>query len=141
MDRHFTVGSAKWHILSVTGSTRHCGEASPRIRPANSRLRSYQFPIFTWFVFHDVSGDRAGCHGEGAGQIHLAGSAASGEITVLGADDNLIGTRSDAGSGVNASAATRFDYMCACFVKNFKIALAHAIVSCLLLSELNVELH
>src|SRR5882672_4281959 len=48
-----------------------------------------------WFVLGDEAGDRAGGDGERRREIHLPWSTAAGEVTVLRADDDLVGTRSE----------------------------------------------
>src|SRR6266567_3129137 len=90
-------------------------------------LRHYQFSLRTRLVFHDVTGNGAGRHCVGAGQIHLARAAASGEVTVLGADGDLVGAGRYTWTGIDASATAWLNHNRASFLKNVKIALADAI--------------
>jgi hypothetical protein len=53
-------------------------------------LCRHQLSLLTRLIFHNVPRHRARRHGERTRQIHLAGSAASGKIPVLGADYYLI---------------------------------------------------
>ena len=50
-----------------------------------------QFPFRAGLVLDDVSCDRARRYRQRAGQIHLPGAAAAGEIAVLRADHHLSG--------------------------------------------------
>lgn len=87
-----------------------------------------------------MTSNGAGRNGIGTGQVHLAGAAATREVAVLGADDDLIWTAGDAGASVDASSATGLDYMGSSFLEDIKITLADAVVAGFLRSELDVEL-
>ena len=77
-------------------------------------------------VFHDVARDCAGRDCEGRRQIHLAGTAAAGEVAVLRADHNLVGTRGNARAGVDAGSATGFDHVSPRLLEDLEITSAHS---------------
>src|SRR5580698_2593219 len=69
------------------------------------------YQLLARLVFHDVPCYCAGGDSQWTCQIHLSGAAAAGKVTVLCADDDLIRTRGDARSGVDAGAATRLNHV------------------------------
>ena len=104
-------------------------------------LYSRRFVFGCGLVLRDVSGDRARGYSVGTGKIHLPRSAASGEVTILRADHDLVGTSRDSRSRIDTSSAAGFNYSRAGFLKNVEITLAHAVLSRLLRAELDVELN
>src|SRR5271169_1915487 len=89
-------------------------------------------------VLHNVAGNCAGRHRQRTRQVHKPWAAASGEVPVLRADNHLVGTRGYTWTCVYACAATGFDDMRSRLLKDFQIALAHAVLACLLRAELNI---
>ena len=70
---------------------------------------SNQLSLLTRLVLYDVPRDGAGCHGKRRSKIHLSGAAAAGEVSVLRADDDLIGPRRNSRSGIDAGSAAGLD--------------------------------
>src|SRR5215831_8900958 len=101
---------------------------------------NYQFTLAAGLIFHDVSCDCAGGDGVRTCKVHLSGAAAAGEITVLGADHDLVGTRRDARAGVDAGAAARLNHNCSCSLKDVQVTLADAVFARLLRAKLNIKL-
>src|ERR1700740_2149423 len=78
------------------------------LQGTHAALRPDQLFLFTRLILHDVPCHSTGGHRERRCQIHLSRTAASGEIAVLGADYNLIGTGRDTWPGIDAGSATGF---------------------------------
>src|SRR5271166_5167400 len=91
-------------------------------------------------VLNNVPSHRARSHGQRGCQIHLAWPAASGEVPVLRADHDLIGTRGYSRSRVDACAATRLDHVRARLLEDFEVTLAPRILARFLRAELDPEL-
>src|SRR6266699_2189544 len=98
-------------------------------------------PLLAGLVFHDVACNRARRHGQRAGEIHLSRTATAWEVTILGADHDLIRPRRDSGSGINAGAAAWLNHMRAGVLENIDIALAYTVIARFLRSKLDIELH
>src|SRR3989442_5082673 len=98
-------------------------------------------PLLAGLVFHDVACNRARRHCQRAGEIHLSRPAAAWEVTILGADSDLIWPRRDSGSGINAGAAAWLNHMRAGVLENIDIALAYTVIARFLRSKLDIELH
>src|SRR5689334_16405504 len=92
------------------------------------------------FVLHDVPRNGACRDGIWAGKVHLSRPAATGKITVLRADDDLVAAGGDPRAGVDAGAAARLNYDGACLLEDIEISLAQAVVTCVLGAKLNVKL-
>ena len=92
------------------------------------------------FVRDNVSRHRARGHGQRRRQVHLSGPAASGKVSVLRADHDLIGTRRYSRPGIDARATTRLDHVRAGYLKNLDVALALRVLARFLGAELNPEL-
>src|SRR5439155_2477721 len=108
----------------------------------NGRLPCpHGLPLLAGLVFHDVACNRARRHGQRAGEIHLSRPAAAWEVTILGADHDLIRPRRNSGSGINASAAAWLNHMRAGVLENIDIALAYTVIARFLRSKLDIELH
>ena len=107
---------------------------------AVAELNGGEFALLAGLVFHNVSRDRAGGHGQRAGKIHLPRAAASWEIPVLRADDDLIRPRGNARTRIDAGAATRLDDVRSRPLENLQIAAPDAIIPRFLRAELNVKL-
>src|SRR5581483_630841 len=133
-------------ILTVTAlAQKGCCTAESSIAGllADSRrvlLDQRGFAGFCGEIFGDVSGDGAGRHRVGAGEVHLSWSAAAGEVAVLRADHDLVGTRRDSRTSIDARSAAWLNDFRSRLAKDFKIAFAHAVLACLLRTELDVEL-
>ena len=93
-----------------------------------------------WIVFGDVPGDGAGGHRQRAGQVHLAGAASSGEVSVLGTYYYLVGAGGDSGAGVDAGSAAGLDEAGAGSLENLYVAFAARVLAGFLRAELNPEL-
>src|SRR5438874_6922689 len=98
-------------------------------------------PLLAGLVFHDVACNRARRHGQRAGEIHLSRTATAWEVTILGADHDLIRPRRDSGSGINAGAAAWLNHMRAGVLENIDIALAYTVIARFLRFKLDIELH
>src|SRR5438552_5307360 len=108
----------------------------------NGRLPCpHGLPLLAGLVFHDVACNRARRHGQRAGEIHLSRPAAAWEVTILGADHDLIRPRRNSGSGINASAAAWLNHMRAGVLENIDIALAYTVIARFLRTKLDIELH
>src|SRR5438876_10170955 len=92
----------------------------------------HRLPLLAGLIFHDVACNRARRHCQRAGEIHLSRTAAAWEVTVLGADYDLIWPRRNSGSSINASAAAWLNHKRAGVLENIDIALAYTVsrVSC-----------
>src|SRR5207244_10554906 len=97
--------------------------------------------ILAGFVFHAVACNRARRRWQRAGEIHLSRPAAAWEVTILGADHDLIWARRNSGSGINASAAAWLNHMRAGVLENIDIALAYTVIARFLRAKLNIKLH
>src|SRR6266568_657030 len=98
-------------------------------------------PLLAGLVFHDVACNRARRHGQRAGEIHLSRTATAWEVTILGADHDLIRPRRNSGAGINAGAAAWLNHMRAGVLENIDIALAYTVIARFLRSKLDIELH
>src|SRR5436309_5914269 len=98
-------------------------------------------PLLAGLVFHDVACNRARRHCQRAGEIHLSRPAAAWEVTILGADHDLIRPRRNSGAGINAGAAAWLNHMRAGVLENIDIALAYTVIARFLRSKLDIELH
>src|SRR6266566_4971836 len=101
----------------------------------------HRLPLLAGLIFHDVACNRARRHGQRAGKIHLSRAAAAWEVTVLGADYDLIWPRRNSGSSINASAAAWLNHKRAGVLENIDIALAYTVIARFLRSKLDIELH
>src|SRR5579863_2241145 len=91
------------------------------------------------FVLHDVACQRACRNRQRTRQIHLPRPAASWKVAILRADHDLVRTRRNARSGVDACAAAWLDNVRACLLEDLEIALAHAVLARFLRAELQIE--
>src|SRR3989441_12038496 len=98
-------------------------------------------PLLTGLVFHDVACNRARRHCQRAGEIHLSRPAAAWEVTILGADHDLIRPRRNSGAGINAGAAAWLNHMRPGVLENIDIALAYTVITSLLRAELDIKLY
>src|SRR2546428_4907013 len=101
----------------------------------------HRLPLLAGLIFHDVACNRARRHCQRAGKIHLSRTAAAWEVTVLGADYDLIWPRRNSGSSINASAAAWLNHKRAGVLENIDIALAYTVIARFLRSKLDIELH
>src|SRR6266480_7440297 len=101
----------------------------------------HRLPLLAGLIFHDVACNRARRHCQRAGEIHLSRTAAAWEVTVLGADYDLIRPRRNSGAGINAGAAAWLNHMRAGVLENIDIALAYTVIARFLRSKLDIELH
>src|ERR1700732_4159041 len=99
-------------------------------------LRHYQLVRFTGFVFHNVARHGAGGNGVWAGQVHLTRSAATGEVTVLRTDHDLVRARGNTRPGVYAGATARLNYDCPCLLENLQISISYAVLTRFLRTKL-----
>src|SRR5258708_7259965 len=99
-----------------------------------------QLPLRTRLVLYDITGNGAGPPRVKAGPIHLTRAAATGEVTVLRADGDLVRARRDARAGIDARPAAWLNHNRAGLPKDIQIALADAIFARPLGAELNIEL-
>src|SRR5580704_8799396 len=95
----------------------------------------------TWFVLDDMSRHSTRRHGQRTSQVHLAWPAASGEISVLRADHNLLRPGCHPWPGVDACSAARLDHVRSSLLEDFEIAFAHTVIARLLGTKLDVERH
>ena len=72
-------------------------------------LRQCRHALFRGLVFNDVPSHGAGRDSQRTCKVHLTGTASSGKVAVLRADDNLIQSCGHAWPRVDASPATRFN--------------------------------
>src|SRR5438876_11111477 len=103
--------------------------------------RPHRLPLLAALIFHDVACNRARRHCQRAGKIHLSRTAAAWQVTVLGADYDLIRSRRNSGSSINASAAAWLNHMRAGVLENIDIALAYTVITSLLRAELDIKLY
>src|SRR5438552_2615345 len=101
----------------------------------------HRLPLLAGLIFHDVACNRARRHCQRAGKVHLSRTAAAWEVTVLGADYDLIWPRRNSGSSINASAAAWLNHKRAGVLENIDIALAYTVIARFLRSKLDIELH
>src|SRR6266699_801754 len=101
----------------------------------------HRLPLLAGLIFHDVACNRARRHCQRAGKIHLSRTAAAWEVTVLGADYDLIWPRRTSVSSINASAAAWLNHKRAGVLENIDIALAYTVIARFLRSKLDIELH
>src|SRR5215510_7993734 len=99
-----------------------------------------QLALAAGFILHDIASHGAGCNGVRACQIHLSRTAASREIAVLGADHDLVRTRRNSRTRIDAGAATWLDHDRSCTLESFQITIADAILPRLLGAKLNIKL-
>src|ERR1700678_2612020 len=92
-------------------------------------LGSCKFRFLNRCVLNNVTRNCARSHRKRRCQVHLSRPASTREISVLCADHDLIRTRRYSGPCIDARATTRFNYMCARFLKNFKEARALCVLS------------
>src|SRR5207248_292046 len=102
---------------------------------------SHEFRLFGRFVLNNVTRHCCRGHSQWTGEVHLPRTAATGKVTVLCADDNLLRSRGDARSGIDAGAAAWLDDYRTGLFEDVQIAFAHAVLARLLRAELDVELH
>src|SRR3989441_8602694 len=108
----------------------------------NGRLPCpHRLPLLAGLVFHDVACNRARRHCQRAGEVHLSRPAAAWEVTILGADHDLIRPRRNSGAGINAGAAAWLNHMRAGVLEKIDIALAYTGIARFLRSKLDIELH
>src|SRR5580698_8355310 len=108
--------------------TTYCLSPRPHVRLGHTR----RLALACRLVLHDVAGNRAGRHRQRTRQVHLARTAASGEVAVLRADHHLRGTRGDARPGIDAGAATGLNHMRSGALEDVEITFANAILARLL---------
>src|SRR5207244_6311872 len=88
----------------------------------------------------NVPSHRARGHGQRRRQVELPRPAASGKISVLRADRDLVGTRRYSRPRIDARPTTRLDHVCAGFLENLNVAFALRILARLLGTELDPEI-
>src|SRR5205823_4590944 len=99
-------------------------------------LRADQLALLAGLIFGDVARHRARSDRQRRSEIHLSRAATSGEVAVLGTNHDLIRTRGNTRSGIDASAATRLDDLRAGLLENFQITAPHRVLPRLLRSKL-----
>src|ERR1700674_5508737 len=103
-------------------------------------LGQYQIARVRGRILDNVSSHRAGCHGQRRRQVQLPRPAASGKISVLRADHNLLRTRRYSRPRIDARSTARLDHVCAGFLENLDVALALRVLARFLGTELDPEL-
>src|SRR6266566_5258560 len=98
-------------------------------------------PLLAGLVFHDVACNRARRHCQRAGEIHLSRPAAAWEVTILGADHDLIWARRHSRSSINAGTAAWLNNMRPGVLENIDRALAYTVITSLLRAELDIKLY
>src|SRR2546426_2471476 len=101
----------------------------------------HRLPLLAGLVLHDVACHCARRHCQRAGKIHLSRTATAWEVTILGADHDLIRPRRNSGAGINAGAAAWLNHMRAGVLENIDIALAYTVITSLLRAELDIKLY
>ena len=72
-------------------------------------LRPNRLLHFAGLVFHDIPGHGTGRDRQRRRQVHLSRAAPPGEISILSADHDLVGTGRYSRTGVDARTATGLD--------------------------------
>src|ERR1700675_2024706 len=92
-------------------------------------LGQYQIARVRGLILDNVPSHRARCHGQRRRQVQLSRPAASGKVSVLRTDDDLVGTRRYPWPRIDARPTARFDHVCAGFLENLDIAFALRILA------------
>src|SRR5216684_1427403 len=112
----------------------------PSVHCTPGSLGQYQIARVRGLILDNVPSHRASGHGQRRRQIELPRPAASGEISVLSADHNLLGTRRNSRPRIDARPTTRLDHVCAGFLENLDVAFALRILARFLGPELDPEI-
>src|ERR1700674_2295813 len=104
-------------------------------------LSQYQIARVRGLILDNVPSHGAGGHRQRRRQIELPRPAASGKISVLSADHNLLGTRRNSRPRIDARPTTRLDHVCAGLLENLDVAFALRILARFLGAELDPALN
>src|ERR1700675_4636881 len=103
-------------------------------------LGQYQIARVRGLILDNVPRHGAGCHRQRRRQIQLPRPAASGKVSVLRADRDLVGTRRYPRPRIDARPTARLNHVRAGLLENLDVAFALRILARFLRAELDPEL-